>query len=68
MDTDGDRKEAERPPRPFIGVLFRCCRIYQRVYIHPDGTRYEGRCPRCLGLVEVRIGPDGTEERIFEAS
>lgn len=53
--------------RPHIGVYFRCCRVYQRIYRSPGESRYVGFCPRCLRKVEVPVSPTGTAERIFEA-
>ena len=60
-------KQSAGGPRPFIGIWFRCCSVYQRIYRSPGADRYSGFCPRCLRRLEVLVGPDGTEERIFEA-
>jgi len=53
--------------RPYIGVYFECCGVYQRIYRHPEQEVYLGRCPRCLRVVRVRVGPQGTSERMFRA-
>jgi len=57
---------APRPPQ-FLGILFQCCRVYARIYLDRDGTAYEGRCPRCLAKVRVRIDPKGSPGRFFIA-
>jgi hypothetical protein len=53
--------------RPYLGIHFACCDVYARVYINRDQTGYEGCCPKCLRKVHFRIGPHGTDSRIFTA-
>lgn len=53
--------------RPFLGIFFRCCRVYARIYKTRDGSAYEGRCPKCLGKVRIKVGAEGTDERFFIA-
>ncbi len=57
--------EADR--RPYICMLFECCRVYVRIYRHPEDDTYEGRCPKCLAQVRVRVGPDGKSTRFLVA-
>jgi hypothetical protein len=72
-DTKGSAKGPEetvgpRPgPRPFLGILFRCCDVYGRIYRTPAGDAYHGRCPKCLRPIRVRVDPDGgIDARFFE--
>ena len=53
--------------KKFLGVLFECCNVYQRIYLNKDGNAYEGRCPGCAGEIRVLISPEGTDQRFFRA-
>jgi hypothetical protein len=53
--------------RKFVGVTFKCCDVYSRVYINRDETAYEGNCPKCAKRVRLPIGPAGTDARFFTA-
>ena len=53
--------------RPFLGIHFKCCSVYSRIYKNKEGTAYEGRCPKCGALVRVPIGSEGTRSRFFVA-
>jgi hypothetical protein len=62
----GQSPDAANPPaRPFIGVHFKCCGVYQRIYRSNDGQRYEGRCPRCARQIRFTVGEGGTDDRYF---
>lgn len=68
-DPDPVPEKAPATPlkRPFLGVRFACCGVYVRVLLKAEQTTYFAHCPRCLGKLEIRIGPGGSEQRIFTA-
>lgn len=57
----------DAPDRPYVGILFECCGVYARVYRDPKAREYRGRCPRCLRTVRLRVGAEGTSQRLFRA-
>ncbi len=60
-------EEPVRKGRPFIGMHFRCCGVYSRIYLNPAETAFVGWCPKCARKAEVRVGPDGSPTRFFSA-
>lgn len=58
---------ATRNPGAWLGIWFRCCHVYGRLYKDRSGMRYRGRCPGCGAEVSARVGSDGTSQRFFEA-
>ena len=53
--------------RAFLGIHFKCCKTYGRIYRIHHRYVYEGRCPKCRGLLTVPIGPGGTDSRFLTA-
>jgi hypothetical protein len=51
--------------RPFVGVMFRCCKVYGRAYLTADKQRFEARCPQCYQLVTLRVSSQGSNSRFF---
>ncbi|HEX8341720.1 MAG TPA: hypothetical protein VF624_12495 [Tepidisphaeraceae bacterium] len=51
--------------RPYLSVLFNCCRVYQRVYKQKDADSYNARCPKCGRTIQFLVGDGGTSDRSF---
>lgn len=63
----GNNERCNTGKKKFLGIHFRCCNIYARIYTNNENTAYEGHCPRCGKRIVVPIGKGGTESRFFEA-
>jgi len=57
----------EEGGRPFIGIHFECCNIYNRIYINKAKTAFSGWCPKCGAKIEIPVDPHGTDDRFFTA-
>ena len=53
--------------RPHIGIVFKCCRIYSRIYLNKKGDSFVGWCPKCAAKMEVKVSPVGSTDRFFFA-
>jgi hypothetical protein len=51
--------------RPFVGVMFRCCKVYGRAYLTADKRQFEARCPRCYQQITLKVSTQGSESRFF---
>jgi len=60
-------EENTNQKKKFLGIMFDCCGVYGRIYPNKEGTYYQGRCPKCLRMVKVKIGEGGTNQRFFRA-
>lgn len=56
-----------RKRRPFIGMWFRCCNVYTRIYLNTTKTAYAGHCPKCGAKVEIKAAPGGSRSRFWTA-
>ncbi len=56
----------KRDERPFLGVVFKCCKVYGRIYLNKQRTAFVGWCPRCAKPIRIKVSPDGTDSRFFE--
>lgn len=54
--------------RPWLGVRFVCSGQYVRVLRDAGGTHYLARCPTCAKTVRFRVGPGGSDQRIYDVS
>jgi hypothetical protein len=53
--------------RPFIGIHFKCCHVYSRIYLNKAKTAFVGWCPKCAAKAEIRVSPTGSKSRFFLA-
>lgn len=56
----------KKEERPYLGVVFKCCKVYSRIYLNKQGTAFVGWCPRCAKPIRIKVSPDGTDSRFFE--
>lgn len=65
METQAAHPNPAPQHRPYLGVFFECCSVYQRIYRDPSGKSYTGRCPYCLRPIRFTVGENGTTARDF---
>jgi hypothetical protein len=62
-----DSTEKDDSKRPHIGIIFKCCRIYSRIYLNKKGDAFVGWCPKCAAKLEVKVSPTGSKGKFFAA-
>lgn len=67
LDNESPVAVNPRKKNNFLGIYFACCNVYGRIYNH-SGEEYEGRCPRCLRGLTIKIGSGGVSDRFFVAT
>lgn len=63
-----DKENEQKGKRKFLGIWFECCHVYGRLYKNKSGTKYTGRCPKCLRILNVDIDAESekaTNQRFF---
>jgi hypothetical protein len=63
---DAEPRPATRAPRPYLGIRFRCCNAYRRIYLNRDGSAFFGHCPKCLRPVRIAVGEQGSAATFWE--
>jgi hypothetical protein len=57
----------DKKGRPYIGVHFKCCHVYTRVYLNKEGTAFVGFCPKCGAPMRVKVRKGGSRSRFWDA-
>jgi hypothetical protein len=63
-----ERGKNQSGSRPFVGIHFKCCNIYSRIYLNKQHDAFVGWCPKCAKKVVLKIAPDGEESQFFEVT
>jgi hypothetical protein len=60
------QNKSKRKKREFVGVIYKCCNVYSRIYINKKRTAFVGWCPKCGARMEFIISPKGSKSKFFE--
>lgn len=64
-----DQDASPNPQRPSVGVHFKCCNVYSKIYMNHMATAYSGHCPKCACPVEIPIVKEGgSSSKFFSGS
>jgi hypothetical protein len=65
-DLNSNRKMF-RKKRPFIGISYKCCKVYGRIYLDNKKRSFVGWCPKCGAKMIVETSSNGSQSRFFVA-
>lgn len=57
----------DKQPRPYLGIHFKCCNVYARIYLNKKGDMFFGHCPKCAAPIRVKAAPGGSKSRFWSA-
>jgi hypothetical protein len=60
-------KSVNLKDRPYVGITFKCCRVYRRIFLTVDKSAFAGSCPKCGAPIRIRTGPGGSKSRFWNA-
>jgi len=60
-------EKPQETSRPYIGMYFKCCNSYARLYLNRQGSAYFGACPKCARTVRIKASPGGSRSRFWTA-
>ncbi len=64
-----DQDASHGPQRHSVGVHFKCCNVYSKIYLNHAGTAYAGHCPICAAAIEIPIvNQGGSSSKFFSGS
>lgn len=68
-DPGPSSSSAAPAKRPFVGVHFACCHVYQRVYVTPGSREVLAHCPRCAKRMRLQVVEgEGPRENTIQVS
>lgn len=63
---DSLQKSSDQERPEFLGVYFRCCNVYGRIYLKEDRV-YAGKCPGCGRRARVDADKERAGRSFFQA-
>lgn len=53
--------------RPYVGMRFKCCNAYARIYLDRFGKAFRGYCPKCGRPVNIAVRSGGSKSKFWTA-